>query len=265
MKKGWKIFAIVCSSMAGVGLILCIAGFTMGVTREDFGIYRNQEEFYYDDPEEGQEYVMASKEFDNVKSLDVDVQWVSLSIEQYDGAKIKVESDMEEPFQSYIEENELHIATSKGHRDNLERSITIYVPRTMELQEASIQVGKGELFIDGIKANDLELTVGAGRAEVSQFQSNQFSITVGAGEADVTGSVASEVDGECGVGTLNLTLSGTKQEYNYEIECGLGEIRIEEEEYSGISDKKVNNQGMKNIDLTCGLGTVSVDFDTQQK
>ena len=34
MKKGWKIFWIVCGITAAVGLICCVAAFAMGVTAE---------------------------------------------------------------------------------------------------------------------------------------------------------------------------------------------------------------------------------------
>ena len=35
MKKGWKIFAIICAVLAGIGIVLCVAGFAVGVTDED--------------------------------------------------------------------------------------------------------------------------------------------------------------------------------------------------------------------------------------
>ena len=34
MKKGWKIFWIVCGSLAGLGLVLCMASLALGVTTD---------------------------------------------------------------------------------------------------------------------------------------------------------------------------------------------------------------------------------------
>lgn len=32
MKKGWKIFWIVCASLAGIGVVLAVVGIVMGAT-----------------------------------------------------------------------------------------------------------------------------------------------------------------------------------------------------------------------------------------
>ena len=32
MKKGWKIFLITCAAVFGAGVVLCIAGFAVGVS-----------------------------------------------------------------------------------------------------------------------------------------------------------------------------------------------------------------------------------------
>ena len=35
MKKGWKIFLITCAAVFGAGVVLCIAGFAVGVSDQE--------------------------------------------------------------------------------------------------------------------------------------------------------------------------------------------------------------------------------------
>ena len=37
MRRGWKIFWIVCASIAGIGLVLCVTGAGMGATLSGIG------------------------------------------------------------------------------------------------------------------------------------------------------------------------------------------------------------------------------------
>ena len=64
------------------------------------------------------------------------------------------------------------------------------------------------------------------------------------------------------MGTMDLEISGQKSDYSYTLECGIGSIQIDGDEYSGLAqEKQIDNPGASRyIDLECGIGTINVAF-----
>ena len=60
---------------------------------------------------------------------------------------------------------------------------------------------------------------------------------------------------------LFRSLEGAEQDYNYDIECGLGSVRIGDKRYNDLADDhEVNNGGSTMVDISCSMGSVEVDF-----
>lgn len=113
-------------------------------------------------------------------------------------------------------------------------------------------------------ANSLDISVGAGEFKNSgSITAIETDLEVGAGTMDLTGLDAREISGECGMGTMDLKISGQKSDYSYTLECGIGSIQIDGDEYSGLAqEKQIDNPGAKKyIDLECGIGTINVEFE----
>ena len=54
---------------------------------------------------------------------------------------------------------------------------------------------------------------------------------------------------------------GTKSDYNYNLECGVGEIILGDETYSGLGgEKRVQNGGNKLIEAECSVGRIQIAF-----
>ena len=67
---------------------------------------------------------------------------------------------------------------------------------------------------------------------------------------------ARKTDGECGLGELDLTLTGTQEDYNYDLECGVGNLDVGSDSYSGLGrEKSISNKGAdRKLNLECGIG-----------
>ena len=72
--------------------------------------------------------------------------------------------------------------------------------------------------------------------------------------------------GECGLGELDLTLTGTQEDYNYDLECGVGNLDVGSDSYSGLGrEKSISNKGAdRKLNLECGMGNISVDFSGKE-
>ena len=56
-------------------------------------------------------------------------------------------------------------------------------------------------------------------------------------------------------------LKGVKEDYNYDLECGIGEIRCADESYSGFGkDYTIDNHAAKNMEIESGIGKITVKY-----
>ena len=104
MKKGWKIFAIICAVLAGLGIVLCIAGFAVGATDEDVrsalrrGIGFIRDDDYYDEDDFEDRLEQTGREVKNTmdipstKGIDVEVDKMLVEVVATDEEKVRVEN-----------------------------------------------------------------------------------------------------------------------------------------------------------------------------
>ncbi len=185
--------------------------------------------------------------------------------------------------------------------DGISDDIRLYMPRGCNLHEISIMMGAGEMKTIPLTADELEINVGAGNCEAQGFEAETIELLVGAGRisttglkakkavmeigvgeltvseidvqgqteieldlgnADITGTLTGETDAECNLGELRFHLTGSEEDYGFDVECGVGEIKIGNNSYSGIASSRSWNQDRRNqFELDCDLGSIIVTFD----
>ena len=79
------------------------------------------------------------------------------------------------------------------------------------------------------------MDLGASQAHIENLNVEKLALEVGAGQADVSRLIVDELKAEVGVGQLNIAMYGNEFDYNYRIECGVGQIKIGETSYSGLA------------------------------
>lgn len=311
MKRGWKIFWIVCAACAGIGFVCCAISLTLGVTigaienrfPNGFGFvlksddtYDSADAYEIDDPEypgdtagysghhedehhdsidydteEPGNIIEGSKRlsFNNVSDLDMDV-WAGEIEAKTDTAlsgEIVIETvNVSEKLclQCYMDGNELKVVSKKkvlGINNGQAGKITIHMPADFQFTKASLGLAAGYLHVEDIAAKELSVDVGAGEGAVDSFQAYEVDLKCGAGMLVAAGAAEAEVDIGCGVGEIIYTAHGKESDYNYNIDCGVGEITCGTNTYTGLGrSKSVDHHGSKNMDLECGIGTVTVNF-----
>ena len=71
-----------------------------------------------------------------------------------------------------------------------------------------------------------------------------------------------ELDAGTGAGQLYLELVGTEEDYDYAVECGIGEINIGSVSYGGLGrEQRIMNPGAERfMDIECGIGSIQMEF-----
>lgn len=281
MKKGWKIFWIVCASCVGIGFVCCAVSLMLGVTLETIeehfpgGIrFGNGVGIFWhdDDWDEGPDMAVVEgnnrQTFTGVNSIDAEM-WagkVEVRMVSENSGDITVETEnLSEKIglKCYMDGDELVFRTKKRVTGLKNGGGTIYIniPSDYYFEEVSVEMGAGSLYVENIAAQQFSVEVGAGEALIDNFTAQEVDFDCGVGKITASGEARAEVDINCGVGEVTFVAAGCQSDYNYTIECGIGEVTCGESSYSGIgTEKKIYNNASREMDIECGIGEVTISF-----
>ena len=218
-----------------------------------------------DDYDDSEDYARAEDEEDGTvyqlkyqpAKLDIELKYDDLILEEGDSFCVRVYDDSGKNVTVKESSDTLKVKSTKKLSKN--RKVCISYPEDVKLQELEIEMGAGTVYLNrDIETEKLSVEMGAG-----EFESKN---PVTAREADLEiGSMtfadlsARKTDGECGLGELDLTLTGTQEDYNYDLECGVGNLDVGSDSYSGLGrEKTISNKGAdRKLDLECGMGNIS--------
>lgn len=302
MKKRWRNFWIVCGVTAGIGAACCVAALAMGVSAASLryrfpngiGVWNDDGHgirLFWDDWMEeldeigdgdeedhhwqGSRDVLAAdgeEIYEGVQDLEIDIYGAEVHIQPSKENHVRVEThDVPQELGLFCsqEESELTISSQKksAKLKNLEHlgEITVYVPYDRLLNEISVSIGVGALYIEDIHSNSLSVDIGAGEADVNGFEVNEVEMECGTGTLTAAGTARQKVSLSCGTGEINYTTLDQKESYDYEIECGAGTVLLGEEHYSGVGlEQEILNHTGREFGIECGMGTVTVQFEAKE-
>lgn len=114
----------------------------------------------------------------------------------------------------------------------------------LELNCSSISIKGDEIFL--VLPRDLQLY--------------ELNLELGASVAKVEKIEFLHLDADVGAGELVISAPDEKESYDYDIDCGIGQIVIGDETYTGIVDTQKRNGAQKEMDIDCGAGKVVITF-----
>lgn len=250
MKKLTKIALIVAIIMGIVGIGCLIGAVSMGLTWGTFTDMVDDGKLSFGTGatwnfgEDGKADGSITEVDEVFRSLDVELKSGKLEIYYDDVDKVQVEQEETPDFKCYVEDSTLHVEGGQKFGVNSDQaSIVIRIPHNFSFAEFELEVGAGEATVDGVIANEASIDVGAGKASITKLN-------------------AKEVDASAGVGELYLEVVGKKEDYSYNLECGIGELKVGDETYSGLGgERTIQNKDAEHfLDAECGIGKMQIDF-----
>ncbi len=261
--KGIIIFSAICFIL---GIILCISGVIIGARFSDiFDKFNNS---FIDFGELSENDLTFSKTYTGVENVELDISYGSVSIINNDSDEFKVDIMSNSKYNSYscyLENGTLKLKTktrSKLSFGSEDMVIKLYVPQDIILEKFNVEIGACDFNIDNIFANKINLSVGAGNLSIKRINAEKCKIECGMGNIDIRSvDIKDSIDIECGMGSVNAVIFGDKDEFNYNIDCALGNVNIAGQS-SGAFINSINNKNNrdKDIKIDCGLGNVDISF-----
>lgn len=226
-----------------------------------------------------------NQSFDNVKGIIIDHGLGNLNIKEGQSEKVEVigqnVSDklvVEKNFNGNLIIREDSDFFGWLNRNGFKHTtITVYLPTDFIAEEFEINAGAGNIDISALKTNKLKLNAGAGNITGDNIVADKVNIEGGVGDiklrnidftdTDVDSGVgnlylAGIIKGDnkfdCGVGNTDLDVTGTLDDYNLDVEKGLGSINIDGKKYSDIN---WNNATAENtLNVSGGVGNININF-----
>lgn len=220
-----------------------------------------------------------------IENLDIEVGGCILEAKTSKDDSFYIEVNKAYKFQGYVEDATLYIKASNGAKTWNKMgscTITLYVPRDFMFGTVEVELGAGVLEFSDLRAGDcISLEVGAGQIGIDNLQSNELNLEIGAGEIELEnmevwgelaaeigmgnfeahGTVYADANIQCSMGNVDLELAGGETSYNYIVECAMGNIDIGNHSYSGLAkETSINNGAGVTVEIQCAMGNVSVSF-----
>ena len=223
--------------------------YTVSSEISDLNIQINAADFYI---KEGNSFSVES----NLKNLEVDEKNGCLTLK--DLTKIKLNG-------SNAYENAV---------------LTIYVPVGTVFDNVNIKTGAGRFTVDSLSAATIgfelgagDVTIskliaeksaniegGAGRITISDGAIKDLALKMGMGQLNLTAALTGDSELELGVGESNITLLGSKDDYELDIEKGIGNITVDGK---NVTDFGSSGNGANEVDIHGGVGAINVRFNNE--
>lgn len=283
-----SVYRVLCGAAAiciGLGLLLGIIGTALGARPADLSLSVTQLpalRFITTSPSYwgrdvvdaiwGRDTVEASYPADSVRRLDFDLEALEVTISPGEEFSVQAKNVNAKRFTTKLEGDtwvidcDNRVSRHGWGNDRWGRrtpEVTITLPKGWLAEEVVLELGMGNLTLDGLAAKESCIDIGMGTAEFTGFASRDCDITVGMGTLILEGNLTGKGSITCGMGTAELRLSGKAADYGCTASAGMGSVTFAGQETGGLAGSMTlgSASGENWFDIECGMGTVEVYFD----
>ena len=284
MKKGTKGMLIAAGAFAVAGIGFCIGGISVAAVETGGNVFDQAGQLLQDN-----DYPLAglihwgnaqyhssdidwdaldgnTVDMDFASDLEISLKYDELLIQEYDGDKIRVNVANDAKNDVVVKETSGKITITDTRSGNVKKKkqIKAIVPSGKDFDTISLGVDMGTIDLEcDLKVQELSVEVGAGEfSGYGNITAAYCDLQVGAGTIDIDQLDIQKLNADCSAGEIDMVVTGKEKDYNYDLSCGMGEINLEDSEYSGIGiEKNISNEGArKDMVLECGMGEIDVEF-----
>lgn len=284
MKKGTKGMLIAAGAFAVAGIGFCIGGISVAAVETGGNVFDQAGQLLQDN-----DYPLAglihlgnaqyhssdidwdaldgnTVDMDFASDLEISLKYDELLIQEYDGDKIRVNVANDAKNDVVVKETSGKITITDTRSGNVKKKkqIKVIVPSGKDFDTVSLGVDMGTIDLEcDLKVQELSVEVGAGEfSGYGNITAAYCDLQVGTGTIDMDQLDIQKLNADCGAGEIDMVVTGKEKDYNYDLSCGMGEINLEDSEYSGIGiEKNISNEGArKDMVLECGMGEIDVEF-----
>lgn len=229
------------------------------------------------DPDIAGEY--TTYEFENdINALDIDIKSIDLEVKTTDNPHLLVESNYKD-LTVQDKGNVLLIKDKRAFYFNLDGTavLKLYIPKDKILDKVAITTGAGKTNLENLQAKTLDMQFGAGKAMLQAISASEnafieggagqltisnskicnLDLDMGVGKFEFSGTLLGKNVLQMGVGSSEINLTGSLDDYQLKVKKGIGDIYIGGE---SVENDTQLGQGDSELIFEGGVGSVSIDF-----
>ena len=131
----------------------------------------------------------------------------------------------------------------------------------LEAENIVIDLGAGNVVLNGIETDKLEVNVGAGSIELGDTYTRELEADLGMGNITYQGDISGDMSLKVSMGNADFTLDSTEDDHSYRYDIGAGSLSINGRESSGFGASTYINDGAdSDFDIDLSMGNVSISF-----
>lgn len=213
---------------------------------------------------------------DNYETLEIELKYTNLTIKS--GNSFKLDTNNEKI--NYSQSGKTLDITEESYNwfsNNNIKEMVLYIPQNLQFENVIINAGAGKINIENLNTEKLSFELGAGETEIKNLNVskncnieggagkvsilsgniNNLDLDMGVGETNLTLALTGNSEINAGIGALNISLDGNKEDYKIKTDKGLGFIKIDGKK---ISESEVYGNGKNSIEVDGGIGNINIDF-----
>lgn len=141
---------------------------------------------------------------------------------------------------------------------DIELGVGVFNIEHLKAEKLKLKNGVGKLKVDGLVISDeAKLETGVGALNIQNANIQDLELKAGVGDIVIEGVLTGETEVKSGMGQVTLKIHGKMEDYRFDIDKGVGTVKINGEHYENIA---LPNNGPHVIEIDSGVGAVSIEF-----
>ena len=175
-------------------------------------------------------------------------------------------------YRIYQEESELKIrlplsANRNAAGDVGMKQLTVAIPPSYEFEQIELEHVAGSFYAERLFARELSVEVVSGTMDIGGGRVKELELECISGSCRCMAAAEYSVSAENISGDTTICLSGTENDFDYEIEAGGGSIYVNGQEQrvfqNSWKENQWNHHTGREAELSCTSGTITVEFEEQ--
>ena len=220
---------------------------------------------------------VISSDIKEISSLQLDLAFTNLTIQVGDSFKVETNnpkiSIKNDNGNVKIKEEHYNWLSNNSSTSNL----IICIPEDMKiLDEAKVTTGAGNINIENLNTQCLDLELGAGEVNINNLtvtkdakidggvgktslhtcEINNLKANLEMGEFTFRGQLTGKSKIDSGIGAVNIDLMDNKSNYTIDISKGLGNVTIDGQK---VETDRVYGSGLNYLEVNGGIGEIKIN------
>ncbi len=138
--------------------------------------------------------------------------------------------------------------------------VLVTVPEDADLYKFELHVGAGNFRTKGaeLRCQEGSLDVGAGNLVLDGLYGGKINIRCGMGNLEMDGTITGNSNIDCGMGNVKLKLRGSEEDYSFDAKVCLGDLKFNDIKKSGVCQELDNQRKSNHFSVNCGMGSVTI-------